>query len=192
MGIQEVQGNSKAQAYQKKKKAGQAEGFQESFLQNLKNRDQAKKAVADTQTGLRQNMADAQTGLRQNMADAQTGLKQNMADAQTETKQKAENVGVGRIGMTTGIRVNAAATQEALQAVEVRHMSYEESDLVKIAVTEGYTLKGKREDGADVRVYVEAKYDDGRQEAYQVEIDRVPENTEHMIEQFALETMKEG
>ncbi len=192
MGIQEVQGNSKAQAYQKKKKAGQAEGFQESFLQNLKNRDQAKKAVADTQTGLRQNMADAQTGLRQNMADAQTGLRQNMADAQTETKQKAENVGVGRIGMTTGIRVNAAATQEALQAVEVRHMSYEESDLVKIAVTEGYTLKGKREDGADVRVYVEAKYDDGRQEAYQVEIDRVPENTEHMIEQFALETMKEG
>ena len=192
MGIQEVQGNSKAQAYQKKKKAGQAEGVQESFLQNLKNRDQAKKAVADTQTGLRQNMADAQTGLRQNMADAQTGLKQNMADAQTETKQKAENVGVGRIGMTTGIRVNAAATQEALQAVEVRHMSYEESDLVKIAVTEGYTLKGKREDGADVRVYVEAKYDDGRQEAYQVEIDRVPENTEHMIEQFALETMKEG
>lgn len=139
-------------------------------MQNLKNRDQAKKAVADTQTG----------------------LKQNMADAQTETKQKAENVGVGRIGMTTGIRVNAAATQEALQAVEVRHMSYEESDLVKIAVTEGYTLKGKREDGADVRVYVEAKYDDGRQEAYQVEIDRVPENTEHMIEQFALETMKEG
>ena len=192
MGIQEVQGNSKAQANKKKKKAGQAEGFQESFLQNLKNRDQAKKAVADTQTGLRQNMADAQTGLRQNMADAQTGLKQNMADAQTETKQKAENVGVGRIGMTTGIRVNAAATQEALQAVEVRHMSYEESDLVKIAVTEGYTLKGKREDGADVRVYVEAKYDDGRQEAYQVEIDRVPENTEHMIEQFALETMKEG
>ncbi len=170
MGIQEVQGNSKAQAYQKKKKAGQAEGFQESFLQNLKNRDQAKKAVADTQTGLRQNMADAQT----------------------ETKQKAENGGVGRIGMTTGIRVNAAATQEALQAVEVRHMSYEESDLVKIAVTEGYTLKGKREDGVDVRVYVEAKYDDGRQEAYQVEIDRVPENTEHMIEQFALETMKEG
>lgn len=192
MGIQEVQGNSKAQAYQKKKKAGQGEGFQESFLQNLKNRDQAKKAVADTQTGLKQNMADAQTGLKQNVADAQIGLKQNITDAQTETKQKAENVGVGRIGITSGIRVNAAATQEALQAVEVRHMSYEESDLVKIAVTDGYTLKGKKEDGADVRVYVEAKYDDGRQEAYQVEIDRVPENTEHMIEQFALETMKEG
>ena len=169
MGIQEVQGNSKAQAYQKKKKAGQAEGFQESFLQNLKNRDQAKKAVADTQTGLRQNMADAQT----------------------ETKQKAENVGVGRIGMMTGIRVNAAATQEALQAVEVRHMSYEESDHVRIAVTEGYTLKGKREEGEEARVYVEAKYEDGRVEAYQVDMAKVTGQTAHVIEQFALETMQE-
>lgn len=170
MGIQEVQNQSQAPAYQKKKKAGRAEGFQESFLQNLKNRDRAKQA--DTAV--------------------ETEAKQAVADTQTEVKTKVDKVGMGRIGTAPGIRVNAAAMQETLQAVEVRHMSYEESDLVKIAVTEGYTLKGKREDGADVRVYVEAKYDDGRQEAYQVEIDRVPENTEHMIEQFALETMKEG
>ena len=108
------------------------------------------------------------------------------------TSGKEDRPGIGRIGVTAGIRVNTITKRDVIQAVEVRHMSYEESDLVKIAVTEGYTLKGKREDGADVRVYVEAKYDDGRQEAYQVEIDRVPENTEHMIEQFALETMKEG
>ena len=170
MGIQEVQNQSQAPAYQKKKKAGRAEGFQESFLQNLKNRDRAKQA--DTAV--------------------ETEAKQAVADTQTEVKTKVDKVGMGRIGTAPGIRVNAAAMQETLQAVEVRHMSYEESNLVTIAVTEGYTLKGKREDGADVRVYVEAKYDDGRQEAYQVEIDRVPENTEHMIEQFALETMKEG
>ena len=110
----------------------------------------------------------------------------------TEMKVKAEAVSMGRIGMAAGIRMNAAAAQEALQAVEVRHMSYEESDHVKIAVTEGYTLKGKREDSGDARVYVEAKYDDGRLEAYQVEISKVSENTEHEIEQFALETMKEA
>lgn len=156
MGIQEVQGNSKAQTYQKKKNAGRGEGFQESLLENLKYREQ-------------------------------TGI-----DTQTEAKKKAESVGVGRIGMAAGIRVNAAAMQEALQAVEVRHMSYEESDHVKIAVTEGYTLKGKREEGADDRVYVEAKYDDGRLEAYQVEIDRVSENTQQEIERFALETVREA
>lgn len=71
-------------------------------------------------------------------------------------------------------------------------MSYEESDHVKIAVTEGYTLKGKREEGAAARVYVEAKYDDGRLEAYQVELDRVSENTQQEIEQFALETIREA
>lgn len=118
--------------------------------------------------------------------------KQAITGMETEAKKKAENVGVGRISMTPGIRVNAAAAQEALQAVEVRHMSYEESDHVKIAVTEGYTLKGKREEGADARVYVEAKYDDGRLEAYQVEIGKISETTAQEIEQFALETMKEA
>ncbi len=159
MGIQEVQGNGNTQAYQKKKNAGRGEGFQESLLQNLKNRDQDKLTITDTDT---------------------------------EARKKTENVGVGRIGMKTGIRVNAAAAQGALQAVEVRHMSYEESDHVKIAVTEGYTLKGRKEDSRDARVYVEAKYDDGRLEAYQVEIGKVPENTEQEIERFALETMKEA
>ncbi len=157
MGIQEVQGNGNAQAYQKKRKAGRGEGFQESLLQNLRSRDQENQTITDT-----------------------------------ETKKKAENIGVGRIGMTPGIRVNAVAAQEALQAVEVRHMSYEDSDHIRIAVTEGYTLKGKREDGEEARVYVEAKYDDGRQEAYQVEIDNISETTEQEIERFALETMKEA
>lgn len=64
-------------------------------------------------------------------------------------------------------------------------MSYEESDNIEIAVTEGYTLKGKLEGH---HVYVEAKYDDGRLEAYHVDTDKVPEQTEHRIEQFALET----
>lgn len=169
MGIQEVQGNSKAQTYQKKKNAGRGEGFQESFLENLKYREQAKQAVLDTQT--------------------EAG--QNIADTQSDAKKRAESVDVGRIGMTAGIRVNAAK-QGVLQAVEVRHMSYEESDHVKIAVTEGYTLKGKREEGSDARVYVEAKYDDGRLEAYQVETDRVSENTKQEIERFALETIRKA
>lgn len=147
MGIQEVQSQGGTPAYQKRKKTGHAEGFQESLLQNLKNRDHEKKSTA-----------------------------------------VAEKVGMGRIGAAPGIRVNAAATQETLQAVEVRHMSYEESDHVRIAVTEGYTLKGKREEGENARVYVEAKYEDGRVEAYQVDMTKVSGQTEHVIEQFALET----
>lgn len=167
MGIQEVQGQTGAPAYQKRKKNGRGEGFQESFLQNLKYRDQEKQTITAAETGAKQSATDVQNGA------------------------KTKTVGMGRIGAAPDIRVNAAATQDTLQAVEVRHMSYEESDHVRIAVTEGYTLKGKREEGGEARVYVEAKYEDGRMEAYQVEMAKVPEQTEHVIERFALETMKQ-
>ena len=46
-------------------------------------------------------------------------------------------------------------------------------------------MKGKLEGD---HVYVEAKYDDGRQEAYCVDTTKVQEQTEYRIEQFALET----
>lgn len=65
-------------------------------------------------------------------------------------------------------------------------MSYEESDHIEIAVTEGYTLKGKVE---GQQVYVEAKYEDGRLEAYHVDTDKVQEQTRQRIEQFAMETV---
>ena len=157
MGVQEVQGNNGIPAYQKNQKAGRPEGFQESLLQNLRNRDQEKNGVAD-------------------------------AEPRTRTEEQS---GVGRIGMTSGIRVNTVMLTEALQTAEVRHMSYEESDHIRIAVTEGYTLKGKIQE-EDAQVYVEAKYEDGRLEAYQVDMEKVPGETEHMIERFALETMEEA
>ena len=92
----------------------------------------------------------------------------------------------GILGALSGVRVNAVAQREAVQTAEVRHMSYEESDNIEIAVTEGYTLKGKLE---GQQVYVEAKYEDGRMEAYQVDTAKVQEETQHRIEKFALETL---
>ena len=92
----------------------------------------------------------------------------------------------GILGALSEVRVNAVAQREAVQTAEVRHMSYEESDNIKIAVTEGYTLKGKLE---GQQVYVEAKYEDGRMEAYQVDTAKVQEQTQHRIEKFALETL---
>ncbi len=182
MGIQEVQGAKEAPAYQKKKKAGSGEGFQESLMQNLRVREQDGETCADS------------------------------AQGKKRSKEPSE---AARIGVTGGVRVNAAMLTEAVQAEKVRHMRYEESDHVEIAVTEGYTLKGKRldeveeplrdssENMTDVseekmaegrrgsRVYVEAKYEDGRIEAYRVEMDRVSQDTTHTIERFALETMQE-
>lgn len=202
MGIQEVQGQSGTPAYQKKKETARGEGFQESLLQNLKYRDREKRTAADTQTEEKRNKVAAQP-------------KQGILDAQTDARTKAGKAGMGRLGAAPGIHLNAVAAQNALQAVEVRHMSYEESDHVKIAVTEGYTLKGKLLRNTDMaggeapnaangpgkeesgtadaaQVYVEAKYEDGRLEAYQVDTAKVSAGTEHVIERFALETAAEA
>ncbi len=118
----------------------------------------------------------------------QESLMQNLKSQEPEStamaaERTSQNVGVP--GKPPRVRVNAVTNRAAVQNVEVRHMSYEESDHIEIAVTEGYTLKGKK-DGR--HVYVEAKYEDGRLEAYHVDTDKVSGQTEHRIERFALET----
>lgn len=124
----------------------------------------------------------------------QESLMQNLKSQEEENPSVgAENsvspgghkTGVSMTGSTARIRVNEAAYRAAVQTAEVRNMSYEESDNIEIAVTKGYTLKGKLEGD---HVYVEAKYEDGRQEAYHVDTSRVQEQTAYRIEQFALET----
>lgn len=128
-----------------------------------------------------------QKSLLQNLRSREQEQEETAAAAQ-DAKRTKEPSEASRIGVTGGVRVNAAMLTEAVQTAKVRHMRYEESDHVEIAVAEGYTLKGKRQDG----VYVEAKYEDGRLEAYQVDVDRVSEDTTHIIERFALETMREA
>lgn len=182
MSIQEVQGAKDAPAYQNRKKAGSGEKFQESLLQNLRSRGQEEEACADP------------------------------AQSEKRAKEPSE---AAMIGVNGSVRVNASMLTEAVQAAKVRYMRYEESDHVEIAVTEGYTLKGKRLDDAEElskertdnmtviscsktaegkkgsRVYVEAKFEDGRTEAYRVNVERVSQDTTHIIEKFALETVQE-
>lgn len=154
MSIQEVKGKGGIPEYPSRKRMGQAEGFQESLMQNLASKQrQSEEAGA----------ARAEGQLGRNDRETNAAL----------------------LGALSGVRVSAAMQREAVQPAEVRHMSYEESDNVEIAVTEGYTLKG-RMDGD--RVYVEAKYEDGRLEAYRVDTSMVSVETTHRIERFALET----
>ena len=160
MSIQEIGGSGKSgkdriQEYPDRRKKEHSEVFQESLMQNLKYQGKA----------------------REQDDREKAGNESQRMDAVSMEK--------GRLVTGPGIRVNAVTRLEAVQAAEVRHMSYEESDNIEIAVTEGYTLKGKLEGS---QVYVEAKYDDGRLEAYQVDTERVLAQTQHRIERFAVET----
>ena len=126
-----------------------------------------------------------QESLIQNL-ESQKQKGKGTEGACSKVRKSEETSGVGMLGSLAGVRVNTMTQREAVQAAEVRHMSYEESDNIEIAVTEGYTLKGKLE---GQQVYVEAKYEDGRMEAYQVDTAKVQEQTKHRIERFALETL---
>lgn len=168
MGIQEVgtKGKENIQGYQSRKKSGNAQGFQQRLMQNLQSRSQEQ--MTET-TGKMQESAD----------ESEKAVDVTEAGREKDRTNVSVSTGVQRI------RVSTAARCEAVQSAEVRHMSYEESDHVEIAVTKGYTLKGK---ALGQQVYVEAKYEDGRQEAYHVDLSKVQEKTEHRIERFALET----
>lgn len=175
MSIQEVGHKAKEsiREYPHKNRQKHAEDFQESLMQNLKNREQG--GMPSEAAKVKRERACAETA-------AVNGVEQ-AAETRMERTESRANVGVP--GNAARIRISGLMDQEAVQAVEVRHMRYEESDHIEIAVTEGYTLKGKREGH---QVYVEAKYEDGRLEAYRVDPAKVQKQTQQRIEQFALET----
>ena len=151
-------------------------------IQEIKGKEGIQEYFHRRQTGQQEGF---QESLIQNLESRKQKVK-GVEEAELKTRKSEETSGVGMLGSLSGRRVNAMAQREAVQAAEVRHMSYEESDNIEIAVTEGYTLKGKLE---GQQVYVEAKYEDGRMEAYQVDIAKVQEETQHRIEKFALETL---
>lgn len=189
MSVQEIGGSGKSgkeriQEYPGRKKQERSEGFQESLMQNLKYQGQALEQENREKTRAGMNKAEQESGEKAGYIAHRAG-QEGGEKAGTGAYRVEEPAGAGSLGALAGIRVNAVARREAVRAAEVRHMNYEESDNIEIAVTEGYTLKGKLEGS---HVYVEAKYDDGRLEAYQVDTGRVQAQTQHRIERFAVET----
>lgn len=79
-------------------------------------------------------------------------------------------------------RKNAVAVTEC----NVRRISYEESDFVKIYAADGFTLKAKVDLDA-CRVYVERKNEDGTYQAYEVDPRNVTEDAKSPITQTAME-----
>ena len=154
-------------------------------IQEVKGKEGIQEYSSRRQTGQPDGF---QESLIQNL-ESHKKKNENAAKTDNRIRKNDREANAGILGALSGVRVNAVAQREAVQTVEVRHMSYEESDNIEIAVAEGYTLKGKLE---GQQVYVEAKYEDGRLEAYKVDTAKVQEQTKHKIEQFALETVETG
>lgn len=74
----------------------------------------------------------------------------------------------------------------SITACEVRQLTYHESDYVKVFVQEGYTFMAQVD--MDKRsIYIERKTEDGSVSGYEVEFDKIANDTENPIELAALE-----
>lgn len=80
-----------------------------------------------------------------------------------------------------------AFEKNGVKPCDVKNISYEESDNVKVCVEDGYLLKAKICENGET-VYVEKKYDNGNTEAFEVDINTIEKDTEVPIEKMALET----
>lgn len=81
------------------------------------------------------------------------------------------------------------------EEVAVRGLDFKDCDKIRINVLEGYTLKLKLEEASDAGkpgIYAEAKYEDGRVEAYILSPDTLSGDGENFITKAACEMLEEA
>lgn len=89
------------------------------------------------------------------------------------------------------LNISSAVVSKAVSECDIKNISYAECDYVKNCIEEGYTLKAvvSKENRS---VYIEQKSEDGTVKAYQVDMTKVEQDTENVIEQAALESWEQG
>ncbi|MBO5209691.1 MAG: hypothetical protein J6B68_10160 [Lachnospiraceae bacterium] len=119
--------------------------------------------------------------------------KQGDAAAQQETAAAARSTIINTRyqyhSVTSSIKVQQNGMVNASAVVEcgARNISYAESDYVKTYVEQGFAFKAKV-DITSHYIYVEQKYEDGTVKGYDVDYDKLSEDTQDPIEQMALES----
>ena len=88
--------------------------------------------------------------------------------------------------ISAGNYENEIAGINSITDCEVRQLSYQNSDYVKVFPTQGYSLVAKV-DYENRSIYIERRAEDGSVSGYEVALDKITDNTTNPIEQTALE-----
>lgn len=89
----------------------------------------------------------------------------------------------------TEVQESGKTDAQAVTVCEVRHTTYWKSDYVKAYAAQGFSLMALV-DTDNRSVYIEQKLEDGTVKGYEVNIDKLAQNTTDPIEQAALEAWK--
>lgn len=100
------------------------------------------------------------------------------------------------IGVAENINIHMpdSGRPEGAEVVDIRGIGYADCDRVVVNVLEGYTLKLRLEEASEAGgygIYAEAKYEDGRTEAYLLKEEALTDKEENPIAKAAYEIVKE-
>lgn len=120
--------------------------------------------------------------------------EQKSDEMENHKESRTEGLSVTQVDYRSGKVASELAVQQSgrvqissVTECSVRHITYEESDHVKVCITEGYSLKAQVDMTAH-SVYIEQKMEDGTLRGYEVNPLKAAEDTEDAIEQMALES----
>lgn len=126
-------------------------------------------------------------------------LKENYESKYTVDTENISNMAeqyltysdISKISRRYGIEnISTAVVSKAVSECEVRNVSLKECDYVKSCTPDGYLLKAVISEDNNT-VYIEQKFEDGTVKAYEVDMSKIDENTENIMENAALEAIKE-
>lgn len=156
----------------------------------------------------KQSYYEKANGSKTNPKSGGSGFYESLSEninEKTEAEQKKENAaslkntavpaafsyrGVASKAGAAGVRGSGNAASGAVSEKEARHISYEESDHVKVFVEQGYTLMAQV-DTDSRKVYIERRQEDGTVTGYEVNVDKLEQKTTDPIERTALEAWEQ-
>lgn len=95
--------------------------------------------------------------------------------------------GIGKMGRGCVIEsISAAMISNAVSECEPQNVSLRNCDYVKNCIDDGYLLKAVISEDNNT-IYIEQKFEDGTVNAYKVDMSKVGEETENLIEKAAME-----
>lgn len=115
----------------------------------------------------------------------------NSENTMLQSKEVSENEYLYGVSSRINITATKTSVSPAVVECDVRGISYEESDHVKICIEKGYVYKAQV-DREKESVYVEEKDENGSVKGYEVKPEEINEDTENELEAFSLEAWRKA
>lgn len=123
--------------------------------------------------------------LNSKMKNSDSGVLDKRERVALQSKGISEKEYLYGVSSRVAVSSTRVAVSEAVTECEVRGISYRQSDHVKLCIEKGYVYKAQVDKEKEA-VYVEEKDENGLVKGYEVDPNKISEDTEDELEEFSL------